>query len=223
MGKTREDIKNKQLIQAKKNKIMVCHICSKPNRVNTIAPGVKQRCTRCNSKIFYRKKESIARTWAFLIAAVIFYIPANTYSFMFYTNLGKVEGDTILSGVEELIDADLWPLALLVFTASIFVPIAKIAGLGFLLISAQLKWKINFIEKTKLYKIVDIIGKWSMLDVFLVSLMTGLVKLGQIADIEPGPGVRYFTAVVILTLLAAMSFDPRLIWDNLDQYNKRNK
>lgn len=223
MEKTGKEIKTGKLIQAKQHKIMVCHICSKPNRINPKAPGFKQRCTRCNSKIYYRKKESIVRTWAFLIGAAIFYIPANTYSFMFYSNLGQIEGDTILSGVEELINADLWPLALLVFTASIFVPIAKIAGLGFLLLSAQLKWNLNFIEKTKMYKIVDIIGRWSMLDVFLVSLMTGLVKLGQIADVEPGPGVRYFTAVVILTLLAAMSFDPRLIWDNHDDYNTRNE
>lgn len=215
-------------IEKTEERIILCHTCEKINFVDKNAELSQQKCKRCGSGLFFRKKQSIKKTWVFLITALVVYIPANLEPFMYYTSFGSREGDTIISGVYALIQADLWPLALLVFVASIFVPLAKILGLMFLLLSVRFNWNFNPVERTKIYLLVDIIGRWSMLDVFLVSLMTALVKLGAIADVDPGPGVRYFLAVVILTLFASMSFDSRLIWDNYNpktgkKYAGKNK
>lgn len=203
-----------------RKKKVTCTLCHKENLINENLD--KNYCTRCKTKLNFRKVNSITKTWALLIGALIFYIPANTETVMVYTQMGTIENDTILSGVYSLIKADLWPLAIIVFTASVFVPLAKILGLMFLLLSVQFNFRYCPIERTKLYVIVDIIGRWSMLDVFLISLMTGLAKLGTIADVTPGPGMRFFTAVVILTIFAALSFDPRLIWDSYEKANYNN-
>ncbi|MDY0362920.1 MAG: paraquat-inducible protein A [Desulforegulaceae bacterium] len=202
------------------NSIIVCHVCQKINYCQN--PYNKIKCIRCGSSIHYRKNESIQKTWAYLIAALIFYIPANIYPIMTFSAFGKTNGDTIISGVAAFIRSGLWPLALIVFTASIFVPLAKIFGLMFILCSIKYKWDFFYKERTKLYFIVEFIGKWSMLDVFLISLMTSIVKLGNIAEVNPGPGITYFALVVILTLFAAMSFDPRLIWDNHTNTERNN-
>lgn len=192
------------------NNAVICATCKKINYIK----DNKQKCTRCNSLVGPRKDNAITKTWALLIAALIFYIPANVYPIMQYSKMEKTTYDTIISGVDALIQANLWPLALIVFVASILVPLAKIILLMFLLLSVQLNWKTFYFERTKIYVFVEIIGKWSMLDVFLISLMTAIVQLGIIASVEPGPALHYFTIVVILTLFAAMTFDPRLIWDN---------
>ncbi|MCB9481019.1 MAG: paraquat-inducible protein A [Desulfobacteraceae bacterium] len=193
--------------------IIACNVCSKLHYCEkSFKDTVK--CVRCGSRIYKRKKDSAQKTWAFLIAALIFYIPANIYPIMTFSAFGKTRGDTIISGVNAFIKSGLWPLAFIVFTASIFVPLAKIFGLMFILCSIKFKWDLFYKERTKLYFIVEFIGKWSMLDVFLISLLTSIVSLGNIASVTPGPGITYFAFVVILTLFAAMSFDPRLIWDN---------
>ena len=130
-------------------------------------------------------------------------------------SFGKGEPDTILSGVKALIEADMWPLALIVFFASITVPFLKLAALTFLLVSVSVRSSWRPRERTRLYRLVEYIGRWSMLDMFVVSLTVALIQLGAVADVEPGPGATWFAGVVIVTMLAAMSFDPRAIWDRL--------
>ncbi len=170
-------------------------------------------CPRCGGRLHHRKPDSLGRTWALLIAAGLLYIPANILPVTTYIQLGQGSPDTILSGVEELAAGGQWPLAALVFIASITVPMLKLCGLAVLLISTQLRATGRLVERTRLYRIVEAVGRWSMIDVFVISVLTALVRLGQLATIIPGPGVICFCAVVILTMLAAESFDPRLMWD----------
>jgi paraquat-inducible protein A len=170
-------------------------------------------CPRCGGRLVHRKRSSLARTWALLIAAALLYIPANILPVTTYIQLGHGNPDTILSGVEALASAGQWPLAALVFVASITVPLLKLVGLSTLLISTQLRARGRLIERTRLYRIVEAVGRWSMIDVFMISILTALVRLGQFATVIPGPGVICFCAVVILTMFAAESFDPRLMWD----------
>ncbi|MBF0128133.1 MAG: paraquat-inducible protein A [Magnetococcales bacterium] len=196
-----------------------CHVCGLLNRSQ---PGGGQRCPRCQASLHRRKPDSIARTWALLVTAMILYIPANTYPVMTVIKMGRGEPDTILSGVKHLIEGGMWPLALLVFIASIVVPVTKIGVLIHLLVSVQRRSLSRCKDRTVLYRVIEAFGHWSMVDVFLVSILTALVNFGSIATIKPGIGVSYFAAVVVLTLLAARSFDPRLIWDPLDEGERKS-
>jgi paraquat-inducible protein A len=187
-----------------------CHAC---DQVCRLTHGEHARCPRCGATLHRRKPHSLARTWALLIAACILYIPANLLPVMTVTSFGQGEPDTILSGVKTLIAAGMWPVALLVFFASITVPVLKIVAMIFLLISVQRgsRWRPR--DRTVLYRMVESVGRWSMVDIFMISILVALVNLGSIASIVPGPGAIAFAAVVILTMIAAMTFDPRLIWD----------
>ena len=170
-------------------------------------------CPRCGAAARRRKPDSIARAWSLLIAAVLLYIPANTLPVMAYINLGRSQDATILGGVAELADQGMWPLAALVFFASITVPLLKIVGLGWLLITTGRGARSGLRQRTRLYRIVDSVGRWSMIDVFMISILTALVRMGRLVSVDPGPAAVAFCAVVILTILAAASFDPRLMWD----------
>ena len=187
-----------------------CHAC---DLVVPVAGGSHARCPRCGSALHARKVDSINRTWALVLTAVILYVPANVYPVMTVISFGSGEPDTILSGVKALIEAGMWPLALLVFFASITVPVLKLAGLSFLLISVQRGSSWRRRDRTRLYRIIEGVGRWSMIDIFMISILVALVKLGAIATIEPGVGATSFAAVVVTTMLASMTFDPRLIWD----------
>jgi paraquat-inducible protein A len=190
--------------------LVSCHAC---DQVCRLRPGEHARCPRCGAALHRRKPHSLARTWALVIAACILYVPANLLPVMTVTSFGKGEPDTILSGVKTLIAAGMWPVALLVFFASITVPVLKIVALVFLLISVQRRSRWRPRDRTVLYRVVESVGRWSMVDIFMISILVALVNLGAIATIVPGPGAIAFAAVVILTMIAAMSFDPRLIWD----------
>ncbi len=197
--------------------LMNCHSCgllTKVTRESAI------HCTRCSAKIHFRKPNSVSRTWAFLIAAYVLYIPANLMPIMIVTRLGKVTPDTILSGVIHLFMSGSWPLALIVFVASIFVPILKLVVFTYLVISVQLKSQWRPKDRTKLYRLSEVIGRWSMVDIFVVSLMVALVKVQGIAEIHAGPGAVAFGAVVVLTILAAMTFDPRMVWDGMEKFDE---
>ena len=170
-------------------------------------------CARCGSSLRQRKKNSLSRAWAFLIAAVVLYAPANIYPIMTVYQFGRGEPDTILSGAAKLLETGMWPLALLVFVASVLIPILKILIIGYLLVSVQRSWQRNRVGRMRLYKLVEFIGRWSMVDVFMVSILIALVRLGNFAVIDPGVGAMAFAAVVVLTMLSSLSFDPRLIWD----------
>ncbi len=171
------------------------------------------RCPRCQTPLHRRKPNSVARTWALVITALILYIPANVYPVMTVISFGSGHPDTILSGIKSLFEAGMWPLALLVFFASITVPFLKLFGLILLLVSIQVgaRWRLR--DRTVFYRIVESIGRWSMIDIFMISILVGLVRLGSIATIEPGVGATSFAAVVIVTMIAAETFDPRLMWD----------
>jgi paraquat-inducible protein A len=171
------------------------------------------RCPRCDSILHERKPDSVARTWALVIAAVIFYIPANYYPVLSVVQLGAGQPSTILGGVEELIKAGQYPLAALVFFASIAVPVLKLVGLSIMLITIQTGRAGWLRDRVRLYHIVRFIGRWSMIDIFMESLLGALVAFGSVITIEPGVGALAFCAVVILTMFAAETFDPRLMWD----------
>ena len=175
--------------------------------------GEHARCPRCESALHARKPNSIARTWALLIAASVMYIPANYFPVLTVVQLGAGQPSTILGGVEELITSHMYPLAALVFFASIAVPMLKLVGLTVLLIATQTGNARWLPPRTRLYQIICWIGRWSMIDIFMEALLGALVRFGNVVTIEPGFGAVAFCSVVILTIFAAESFDPRLMWD----------
>ncbi len=195
--------------------IVACHDCGKLAKLETH----HQHCERCGGALHFRKTDSLARSWALLIASAIFYIPANVMPITRTASLGKVQSDTIMSGVIYFLHHGDWPLALVIFTASVAVPFLKIVVLTFLLIAAQRQSTWRPLDRTKLYRITELVGRWSMVDVFVVTILVALVQLGILATIQAGPGALYFGMVVVLTMLAAQSFDPRLIWDPVEENN----
>lgn len=174
-------------------------------------------CPRCHGRVHRRRPGSLPAAWAFLIAACFTYVPANLLPVMNVTWLGRGEADTILSGVKALVAAGQYPVAAVVFFASLVVPVLKIVALAGLLVSIHVRSHRRPRERTVLYRVVDAVGRWSMIDVFMVGILTALVAGGRLAAIEPGPGISAFAATVILTMLAAHAFDPRLIWDAASQ------
>ncbi len=193
-----------------------CHTCG---LILTEAPGTQRHgsCPRCHARLHHRKPDSWARTAALLLSAAILYIPANVFPVMTVVSFGKGEPDTILSGVKALIEGGMWPLALLVFFASITVPVLKLSGLTFLLIAVRRKSRWRLKDRAFLFRIIESVGRWSMIDIFMISILIALVKLGSIATIEPGIGATSFAGVVIITMIASMMFDPRLMWDAAEQ------
>jgi paraquat-inducible protein A len=171
------------------------------------------RCPRCESTLHVRRPDAIARTWALIIAAAVLYIPANYYPVLTVMQLGAGQPSTILGGVEELLRSRMYPLAALVFLASILVPMLKLLGISIMLIATQTKAVGWLRDRTRLYHIVRFIGRWSMIDIFMESLLGALVVFGSVITIEPGVGAVAFCGVVILTMFAAETFDPRLMWD----------
>ena len=170
-------------------------------------------CPRCGAGLEWRRHHSIQYTWALVIAAAICYIPANVLPVLTTTALGSTDSDTIMGGVVFLYTSGSWPLALIVLVASVMVPLGKLVALSYLLITVQRGSIGSNRERTRLYRLVEFIGRWSMLDVFVDTFTVALVQLQPLMSVEPGPGVLFFAAVVVLTMFAAESFDPRLIWD----------
>jgi paraquat-inducible protein A len=185
-----------------------CQLLSRP--ASATEPGF---CPRCGEKLELRRHRSIQTTWALVIAAAICYIPANALPVLNTTTLGTSEGDTILGGVAFLYTSGSWPLALIVLVASVMIPLGKLVALVYLLITVQRGSVTSSHERTRLYRMVEFIGRWSMLDVFVDTFTVALVQLQPLMSVAPGAGVLFFAAVVVLTMLAAESFDPRLIWD----------
>jgi paraquat-inducible protein A len=194
-----------------------CHVCGHVKAKT----GKHERCARCKQPLHERKRNSVMRTWALLIAAMLLYIPANLLPVMHTASLVGDEDDTIMSGVVFFWTSGSWPLAIIVFIASILVPMLKLSVLTLLVITTQLRSRWRPLERTKLYRIVEFIGRWSMLDIFVVTLTVALVRFHSLAVITAGPGAIAFGSVVILTMLASMQFDPRLIWDPVNEYTHK--
>jgi len=190
-----------------------CHSCHLLCRINFSKIGVSLVCPRCGSTLHQRKPNSLKRTRALVLAAIIFYIPANLLPVTVVISFGKTQSDTIMSGVIYFIATGMWPIALVIFVASILVPMLKLTILSFLLITVQRKSTWRPKDRTRLYRLTEAVGRWSMVDIYVVTILVALVNLGNLATIKAGPGAGFFAAVVVITMFAAMSFDPRLIWD----------
>lgn len=195
--------------------LLSCHNCSLLSKAGS-GQHADLICPRCDAVLHKRKPNSIARTWAFVIAAFICYIPANLLPMTVVTSLGNVESDTIMSGVIYFMQHGEWPIGLVILIASVVVPLTKLFILIYLLISVQRKSQWRPAERTRLYRITEAIGRWSMTDIYVVTVMVALVHLGNLATIEAGVGAIFFGAVVVLTIIAALTFDPREIWDNME-------
>lgn len=196
--------------------LLACHCCGLVSRMQDPA-GSAATCPRCEAPLHPRKPQSIARTWALLLAAGILYVPANLMPIMESGSLFGSQQDTIMSGVVFLATSGSWHLAALVFFASIVVPSAKLLALAYLLVSVQRPLPGSTGARSRLFRVLEFFGRWSMLDIYVVTLLAALVQIESIATIRPGPGALFFGMVVVLTMLAAMSFDPRLIWDRPKQ------
>ena len=186
-----------------------CGLLSRP------APGGEEgRCPRCANALEFRKPASLQRTWAYVVAAAVCYIPANILPVLTTTTAAGADSDTILQGVVLLWSPTGWPLSLIVLFASIMIPSAKILAMAYLLITVQRGSAANNEQRIRLYRMVKFIGRWSMVDVFVDTFTAALVQLQPLMSVEPAPGLFFFAAVVVLTMLAVESFDPRLIWDS---------
>jgi paraquat-inducible protein A len=201
-----------------------CHSCHLVVAVDSpeIAESLEQgsnpalACPRCHATIHRRKVDSLKRTVAYLLAAAICYVPANLYPIMTVRSLGNEQSDTILSGVIYLLVHGMWPLSVIVFVASVVVPTAKLIALSWLVLSVFQKSQWRPRERALVYRIVEVVGRWSMVDVYVVTILVALVHLGSLASVEAELGAVFFGAVVVLTIFAAESFDPRLIWDQIE-------
>ncbi|HUP29474.1 MAG TPA: paraquat-inducible protein A [Usitatibacter sp.] len=192
-------------------------LCSACRMINRAAGSGELACARCGAHLHFRKPNSIARSWAFLVAAGIFYIPANLLPVLHTGSIFQTTTDTIMSGVVHLWVTGSWVLAAIVFVASIVVPGAKLISMAVLLTSAQRRSRWRPQARARLYRATAYIGRWSMVDIFVGATLVALVQFNLIASILPGPGAIAFGAVVVLTMLASQSFDPRLTWDGLEE------
>lgn len=202
------------MLMARSEGVIGCETCGLAQRVR---PKLEHMfCTRCGATMHVRKPNSINRTWALLIASYVLIIPANLMPVMATGSLFGTEKDTIFGGVVYLWTSDSEVLAIILFTASIIIPFAKLFSLTFLVISVQLDstWKPKL--RARLYRMVEAIGRWSMIDVYVATMLTALVQFGNLMNIRAGAGAIAFATVVVLTIFAAKSFDPRLIWDAVD-------
>lgn len=207
---------HKQL-SAKQLGLVACEYCHLLNKRPAFETKCKWICSRCGGTLSQRKPNSLTRTWALLLAAMVFYIPANIMPMTITSALGSVQADTIMSGVIYFIHSGSWEIALVIFTASIFVPFMKFLILIYLLLSIKFRSLSSPRERTMLYRVTEAVGRWSMVDVYVVTILVALVKLGVLVDIVAGPAAIFFAMVVVLTMLAAASFDPRLIWDVIEE------
>ncbi len=192
--------------------LVICHECHQLN----VQQSGQQFCNRCGSHLHARRPNSLARTWALLLAAALLYIPANLLPIMTVNSLGRGQSDTIMSGVVTLVNFGMLPIAAVVFIASILVPTFKLVGIALLLYSVQRHQPMSARQRILMYRFIEWIGRWSMLDIFVIAILVAVVRFGNLASIEPGWGAAAFASVVILTMLAALTFDPRLIWDNTE-------
>ena len=199
---------------AKENDLALCPQCHKLNQLLEQADKHRKiACVRCHGKFYQRKPHSLQYTLAWNIAALIAFIPANLYPIMIIYSLGIGEPSTILSGIGQFVDQGLYPIAVIIFTASIIVPLLKMIGLFVLVYRVHTGVRLRPDKHSKFYRALEFLGPWSMLDVFVVALLVAVVELGFVTSVEAGPAINYFTITVIFTMIAANSFDPRLLWD----------
>lgn len=198
---------------------MVCGTCGQAQEASlqALRPGRALECCRCGALLAERRRGSLSTTAALALAALVLYVPANLYPILRMNWYGAYTENTVWDGVVGLARSNQWVVALIVFLASIAIPLAKLLGLFFLIVTARLGTPRWAPARTRIYRFIDVIGPWAMLDVFLLAVLVALVKLGQFASVLPGPGLLAFACVVVLTILASASFDPKLIWRTAEQ------
>jgi paraquat-inducible protein A len=199
--------------------IVTCKMCGLAQRMEELRPGTAAECDRCGSTLARGKSNSLARAAAFSLAALIFYLPANIYPILRMEYYGVSTENTVWEGCVRLFQDGQWLVAGIVFLASILIPLFKLLGLFYLVTTTKWQSTRQQQQRTRVYQVIVAIGPWAMLDVFLLSILVALVRLKELATILPGPGLLAFTAVVVLTILASSSFDPRLIWNPIKKTN----
>lgn len=192
-----------------------CPICT------AVGSADKTKCNRCGAKLHAGWDKSIQHTWAWLLTSVILYLPANFMPITYTRFLGRETASTILGGVVTLWEHGSQPIAVIIFVASILVPLGKMLILGWLCLSVQLGSSFALTQKTKLYRVTEFVGRWSMIDVFVVGILVALIQLGNVMTILPGTAAVAFAAMVVTTMLAALAFDPRLLWVPANKDNSR--
>lgn len=192
------------------NHLVACHLCCK------LVADSEEHCPRCGSALHPRKVNSLQRTMALLLTAALLYIPANLYPIMYTEQLGSTEASTILGGIKQLIEVGSIPIAIVIFVFSVIVPTGKLMTLFYLVWSIERRHGLDARQRTLMYRVTEFIGKWSMIDVFVVAILAALVHLGGLLVVRPGVAAISFSAVVIITMIAAECFDSRLIWDGED-------
>ncbi len=189
----------------------VCHTCGR------VAPVALGRCPRCDTRLHLRKPASVQRSLALMIAAAALYIPSHLLPVMTVVELGDVSHNTIISGMLTFWSDGAYPMAIVIFTASILIPFLKIVTLSWLCAAATGRVRPSPAMLGKMYWFTELLGRWSMVDIFVLGIVVSLMQLGNYMTITPGPGALAFAAVVVLTMFAAMSFEPRMLWDRLDE------
>jgi len=204
-----------ETITARDAGLVSCRNCG------TLAPLGSPRCVRCHAALHSRRPNATQRVWAWLLAGVICYIPANLYPMLLTKTFGKVSAGTIVGGAIELFEYGAWFVAVVVIVASVVIPVAKFVVIATLMLGVRYGSRLSAHRRMQLYEATEFIGRWSMIDVFVVAILSALVQLGFIASINPGPAAVCFALSVVFTMLAAQSFDPRLIWDSLEEHPPR--
>ena len=203
---------NMDYVTAKECGLVACHDCGMVAKPVQSASCVY--CPRCRARLHIRRPNSVASCWAFLLSACILYVPANILPIMKTGTISGTTNDTIISGIISLWDSGSWGIAGIVFFASIIVPLLKLISLTLLLLSVRGHSRWSPEQRIRLYRLIKVVGRWSMLDIYVVAILTKLVQFSFLATVQAGPAAFYFAAVVVLTMIAAMQFDPRLIWDS---------
>ncbi len=204
-------------ITARKAGLVSCGGCG------TLAPLGQHRCDRCEATLHSRRPDAEQRVWAWLVAGIILYIPANLYPMLVTRTFGQVQEGTIIGGAIELIEYGAWFVAFVVIFASVVIPVAKFVAIAALILGVRNGSRLSAHRRMQLYEVTEFIGRWSMIDVFVVAILTALVQLGFIASINPGPAAVCFALSVVFTMLSAQSFDPRLIWDSIEEHRARGR
>jgi len=209
-------VSNPKYFQGQKMGLCLCPVCRKLNLTS------RSHCRRCFSQLYSRNYASIQQSWALLVTAMILLVVANIYPITLLTNRGEVTSDTIFSGIIHLVETDMLPIAIIVFTASILVPWLKIIGLTTYLTAISFNLPVSKKNLMIGFHIIEWIGRWSMLDLFVISLTVALVNMGQLLDAKPAPAATAFALVILLTQLAAKVLDTRLLWDRLEHTDDKN-
>jgi paraquat-inducible protein A len=192
--------------------LLACHVCGQVHELEALPSGYVAECARCGNVLERKTPQSLQITAAFTLSALLLYFPANLFPIMRMTIYGGIQENTIFSGVNRFYRDGDYFVAIVVFLASILIPFLKILGLLFLVIATRFQWEIGKHFRVKLYRVVESLGRWAMVDVFALAILISLVKLQRIASVVPGPGVVPFVLVIVFTIAASASFDPQLIW-----------